>query len=29
MYLHMKEKHGDYYSDEWKISEEELKAVKN
>ena len=29
MYLHMKEKHGDYSPDEWKISEEEVKAVKN
>ena len=25
----MKEKHGDYSPDEWKISEEELKSVKN
>ena len=28
MYLHMKEKHGDYSPDEWKINEEEFKAVK-
>ena len=29
MYTHMKKDHSDYPPDEWKISEEEVKAVKN